>query len=215
MENYKLEALAHMSKEELLDYIKIDPHFVEFIEAKRMGAVHTGVGNGPDAYLNGREVEIKTQVWNGNYQLRGRGKFGAVSMSMYKRKLESNELINIVGYCPASGQVFYRFYFDFAAIADYYLHTVNLSEGKNWGNADILPKHYIQHESFRVDYVAPVEILLDNQHIFIRKFLVWLIDWHNTDGSPNNLIITSGYKQREEYSFEDMLLTDYFPSATV
>lgn len=177
MKNYKHE-LMKLSKEELIQYIEISPAMAEKFEAGNAGARHINEVNGADAELPcGRSVEIKTQCYLGNYQLRGRGKYGSATMDIYKRKLEKNEHTIITGYDSSTGDVFYRFSFDFKAIASRYLESVKSRLERDLGptNYDTYPTHYIHHESFKIEFVADPTKLYYNSIKFTDKFYNFLL----------------------------------------
>jgi hypothetical protein len=177
MKNYKHE-LMKLSKNELIKYIEISPSMVEKFEAENAGATHITEVNGSDAELPcGRSVEIKTQCYIGNYQLRGRGKYGSATMDIYKRKLDKNEHTIVAGYEPSSGEIFYRFSFDFSAIAPRYFECVQdrISRGLGPTNYDTYPTHYINHDSFKIEYVAEPVLLHFNKTKFTNKFYNFLL----------------------------------------
>lgn len=176
MKNYKSH-LFKLSKEELIKYIEISPIMAEKFEAAHIGATHINEVNGADAELPcGRNVEIKTQCYVGNYQLRGRGKYGSATMDIYKRKLSKNEHTVVVGYEATTGNVFYRFSFDFNAIADHYLYHVNsrISRGLGPCNYDAYPTHYLGHDSFKIEFVTDPVTLFFNKPKFTDKFYNFL-----------------------------------------
>lgn len=173
--NYK-DHLRTLSIEQLIDFITITPDFAEKLEIELAGGTHLSNINGPDGYHTGRAeiLEVKAQIWKGVYTLRGRGKYGMVSVPLYEKKMETNERVIVVGYDYWTGEVYYRFSFKFEAIADLYLRAVQLSSDKNWGNFDFLPKHYVDHPTFEVLHVAPLDVLEANEHKLQRKFLKML-----------------------------------------
>jgi hypothetical protein len=170
--NYK-DILEGLTKEEIIALIDVTPRMVEKCEVERLGGDHLEDHAGPDGKLPcGTHHEIKSQRWVGNYVLRGRGKFSAPSLALYEGKIASNELITIVGYHEATGDIYYRFSFRFAAIAGKYL----IAALKRQTNYDTIPLHYSQHESFQVEYIAPDEILDRDSEHFQPKFLNFLRD---------------------------------------
>lgn len=177
MKNYKNELLA-LTKEELVAYIDITASMAEKFESKVAGAKHLTEVNGPDAELPcGRYVEIKTQCYSGNYELRGRGKYGSATMDIYKKKLQKNELTIVSGFDQATGDVLYRFSFDFTAISDRYLANVEDRAARGLGptNYDTYPAHYMHHKSFKIDFVADPLILFLSCHKFTNKFYKFLL----------------------------------------
>lgn len=137
--------------------------YIEQVEIEdTLGGVHNKAVNGVDGWLpNGDPVEIKSQVFNadsetkkGPYQLRGRSKFGGMSLEVHNEKYSRNELTVVVG-ADTDGVVYYRYSFRFPAISQYYLHCLEMSQGKSYSNCDVLPKHVMQHESFKMHYIHP------------------------------------------------------------
>jgi len=174
MDNYK-DNLRAMSKTELLESIRVDPDMAERCEVEYIGGTHLTKINGPDGVLDdGRHIEIKSQRFNGNFTLRGRGKFGAVSQQIYDTKIKENEIVIVTGYDEGNGDVYYRFQLDFDAIAEDYQRVVNTSIDKQWGNYDMLPPHYANHNSFNVNYIAKQEHLDNNKYKFQNKFYKFL-----------------------------------------
>lgn len=170
--NYK-DILESLTKEEIIALIDVTPRMVEKCEVERLGGFHLEDHAGPDGHLPcGTHHEIKSQRWVGNYLLRGRGKFSAPSLALYESKMLSNEVITMVGYHEATGDIYYRFSFRFKAIAVRYLFAAL----KNQTNYDTIPFHYSQHDSFQVEYIAPDEILDRDAEHFQPKFLKFLRD---------------------------------------
>lgn len=200
MENYK-DLLRSFDKEQLLNYISISPLMAEEYESALIGAIHNTDVNGVDATTKcGRPVEIKTQCYTGNYKLRGRGKYGCATQAIYDKKLENNEHTVVVGYEAHTGNIYYRFSFDFNAIADRYWASVKdrLDRGLGSQNYDTYPHHYIHHESFKVEYVADPLTLYLNQHVFTKNFYNFLLgysitktidrDYHPQGNSEKNIL---------------------------
>lgn len=178
MDNYKAELMKY-SKEELIALLPLSDTFVEKIESELYGAKHSAEVNGPDAYMpDGSHVEIKTQKYLGKFQLRGRGKFGSISDEIYKAKLAANETVIVVGYCATTKEVYYRFEFKFSAIASMYEYTLQRSKDKDWSNYDTIPCHYADDKTFKVLYVAPVDVLKENKHKFVPNFYERLVRYN-------------------------------------
>jgi|TARA_R110000851_G_scaffold295122_1_gene449976 hypothetical protein len=193
MNNYKKQ-LAHLTKDELIDYIDVTPLMAERFENEHIGATHLTDAGGADGELPcGRSVEIKTQCFSGKYQLRGRGKYGAASMDIYKRKLEKNEHTIVTGFDASSGDVFYRFAFDFEAIAPNYLHVVNsrLDRGLGVQNYDAYLHHYLGHPSFTINQVSDPAVLWINRDKFTGKFYMFLL-YHAITGKIDYDYTSSG-----------------------
>jgi hypothetical protein len=196
MNNYKKQ-LAHLTKNELIDYLDVTPQMAERFENEHIGAKHLTAAGGSDGELPcGRSVEIKTQCFSGKYQLRGRGKYGAASIDIYKRKLEKNEHTIVTGFDASSGDVFYRFAFDFEAIAPNYLHVVNsrLDRGLGAQNYDAYLRHYVGHPSFVINQVSDPAELWINRDKFTKKFYMFLL-YHSVTGK-----IDYDYTSREKSS---------------
>jgi len=144
---------------------------VEEHEVQRAGGSHRREFKGPDGHMPcGNVQEIKSQRWVGNYTLRGRGKFGSPSYRLYDAKVESNELVTIIGYHETSGELYYRFTFNFDAVATHYRHAVDMG----WHNYDTIPVHYADHQSFNVEYVADGKVLERDSEFFQPKFFNFL-----------------------------------------
>ena len=166
-----LESLSH---KDLLRVIEITPALVERMEVHLAGAKHSPDFSGPDGHFeDGSHVEVKTQKYTGNYTLRGRGKFGAPSTDLHKRKITSDELIIVTGF-DEDGKVYYRFTFTFDAVKEGY----KAAAARKCHNYDFLPLHYVNHPSFKVEYIAPKDFLKSNAHIFQPKFLRFLMFLH-------------------------------------
>jgi hypothetical protein len=177
MNNYKKQ-LAHLTKEELISYIVVTPLMAERFENEHIGATHLTEFNGADGELPcGRSVEIKTQCYSGKYKLFGRGKYGAASMDIYKRKLEKNEHTIFTGFDESTGDVFYRFAFDFEAVAPNYLNAVKsrLDRGLGVQNYDAQPGHYLRHPSFTINHIAEPVVIWRNREKFTDKFYKFLL----------------------------------------
>lgn len=171
--NYKNE-LRKMKKEDIIKFIEVNGHLAEMFELASADCVaNTNNGaNGVDGFDRdtGRPVEIKTQIYKGNFTLRGRGKYGSVNPALLAKKRAVNERVIVSGSCAHTGEVYYRFSFDFDAIAPRYAEVVEVSADKQWGNCDVYPQHYMNHPSFEVEYVAPPVVLESNQDKFMKKF---------------------------------------------
>jgi len=170
--NYKADILSKLSKQELLNLIDINGLLIEKLELDHMGATISEDTSGPDGYLADEAVEIKAQIYQGNFKLLGRGKYGSPSEALYNEKIKSNEVITLVGSDQATGEVYYRFEITFDAIASYYKAAVR----KGWGNYDLIPLHYMNHDSFKILYVADKATLQANSSKFQPKFLRYLYD---------------------------------------
>jgi len=169
--------LKSLSHEDLLRVIDITPTLVERMEVHLAGAKHSPDHCGPDGYFNdGSHVEVKTQKYTGNYTLRGRGKFGSPTLDLYNLKLNSNELIIITGF-NVDGTVYYRFTVTFDAIKDLYKSAAERKQC----NYDFIPKHYANHHSFNVEYIAPAMVLASNSEKFQPKFLKFLLHLHKNN----------------------------------
>jgi hypothetical protein len=182
MDNYKA-ALRKFTYDELIDLISLPDTVVEKIEAELYGARHSAEVNGPDAYMpDGSHVEIKTQKYTGKFQLRGRGKFGAISDNILRAKRAANETVIIVGYCAITKEVYYRFEFKFSAIAAWYEDAVEKSYDKSWSNYDTIPYHYAHSKTFKVLHVASPEMLTENKHKFVPGFYDRLMEYSKKFG---------------------------------
>lgn len=182
--NYK-ENLEKLSKKELIERAVVTPDLVEKTEVERLGGIHLTDINGPDGtHDDYGYVEVKSQRWRGcpsGYKLRGRAKFGNISETQYERKVEEDELIVNVGYDENNGTLFYRMTFRFAAIAEKYAEDVEKSKDKNWSNCDVLPKHFKDHETFNVEYVANGKVLEENSEAFTPSFYKFLQSYNYSD----------------------------------
>jgi len=177
-----LRSLSHC---DLLRVIEVTPALVERMEVHLAGAKHSAEHNGPDGHFkDGSHIEVKTQKYTGNYTLRGRGKFGNPTLELYNRKIASNELIIVTGF-DTNGRVYYRFSITFDAIEKRYKEA---AENK-CNNFDFIPCHYTNHHSFKVKYVAPLDILQMNTEKFQPKFLKFLKSLHEN----NNTQLTPFY----------------------
>jgi len=162
--------LRSLSHEDLLRVIDITPTLVERMEVHLSGAKHSSNHCGPDGYFDdGSHVEVKTQKYTGNYTLRGRGKFGKPSKDLHDLKIASNELIIITGF-DSVGKVYYRFTVTFDAVEKLYKTAADNKQC----NYDFIPKHYANHHSFKVEYIAPADVLTFNKEKFQPKFLKFL-----------------------------------------
>jgi len=187
--NYKKE-LAKLTKKQLLDLISINPKIAEILELKNADCFqnHNDGQNGVDGYRkDGHAVEIKTQIYYGNFLLKGRGKYGGITFSLYNKKIQNNEYIIVVGLDYETGEVYYRFGFYFSAIAKYYLHSVELSKNKPYSNYDFLPKHYVNDDTFTVLYIADEKTLEKNKEKFDNKFFKFLKSYYNPLGLNKNI----------------------------
>jgi hypothetical protein len=207
MNNYKKQ-LAHLTKEELINYIDVTPLMAERFENEHIGAKHLTECNGADGELPcGRSVEIKTQCFSGKYQLRGRGKYSSASMDIYKRKLEKNEHTIFTGFDVSTGDVFYRFAFDFEAVAPNYLHVVKsrLDRGLGVQNYDANLSHYLSHPSFTINQVSDPAELWRNREKFTDKFYKFLLYYSITGKIDYNY--TANGKSSAHYAVEGWLET--------
>ena len=146
MSNHIDQSLQQLSKEELISAYPITGLTMEPFIARKHNLIHNTEINGTDAYCeNGHPYEIKTQLYSGNYRLRGRAKYGFPSPAILHHKLKSNEKQIVVGICAFSHVQFYDFEFTFDAIREQYDYAISMG----WGNCDVLPKHYSNHSSFK------------------------------------------------------------------
>lgn len=178
--NYK-DDMKKFSKEELIERAPVTPDIVEKHEVERLDGIHLTDINGPDGvHEDFGFLEVKSQRWRGNSPLWGRAKFSGISEANHKRKSKENELIIAVGYHEGNGTLFYRFTFNFSAIADRYADSVEKSKSKNWTNFDAIPHHYKDHESFNVEYVANGKVLEENSEAFRPGFYDYLQSFNST-----------------------------------
>jgi len=196
--NYKKE-LAKLTKKQLLELTQINPKIAEILELKNADCFqnHNDGQNGVDGYRkDGHAVEIKTQIYYGTYKLRGNGVYGAISFSLYNKKIQNNEYIIVVGLNQITGELYYRFGFYFSAIAKHYLHSVELSKNKLMFS----PKHYVNDDTFEVLYIADEKTLEKNKEKFDNKFFKFLKSYHNPMGLNKKM-----YEVKKESSEESSL----------
>lgn len=197
LENLALAAMEKYSHRELALLACKNGLFVEKLIAESAGAVHNTAANGADAYFSdGTELEIKTQIDQGNqlvtnYGLKGRAKYSSPTWEIYNKKLAANEKTIVVGSCSKTGTVYYMFSFDFAAIAPWFKRhlTEKLDrQGRTAiSNIDAYYYDYNQHSSFQVLYTADPDTLLENRSAFeTTKFFNYLM----------KLSVTAAVKQR-------------------
>ena len=185
--NLALAAMQKYSHLELALLACNNGLFVEKMEAEAAGAQHNTAANGADAYFpDGTHLEIKTQIHQGNqltskYGLKGRAKYSSPTWEIYNKKLAANERTIVLGSCGVTGTVFYRFSFNFAAIADWFRsHLVDKLERKGQDSISNIDAHYYdynQHSSFEFEHVADPDTLLENRHVFgTEKFFNYLME---------------------------------------
>jgi hypothetical protein len=163
------EAFDKMSKKELIAQYPINGHSLEPLIAAKYDLEHNKEINGVDAFTkckNRYPVEIKTQVWTGNYLLRGRAKYTSPSLSIYRKKMEVDETQLVSGVCAKTHIQFYDLQFLFSAIQKEFLHAIEMG----WGNCDVLPKHYAHHESFNVLDIETPAVLMQHKDKFTQNF---------------------------------------------
>lgn len=173
-----IEHIPAKTMDELLQLIGVTGALMEIVTASRHGLIHNTEVNGVDAFCpeTGRHVECKNQNYSGTYLLRGRAKYGGASQAIYNKKMEANERTLVNGTCN-DGVMYYEFDFDFEAISEQFLKDLDRNSTKDYYNIDVLPKHYAQHPSFKVLYVAPVDVLMANKHKFTLNFHKMLLEW--------------------------------------
>tara|TARA_B100000131_G_scaffold76684_1_gene73244 strand:+ start:58 stop:708 length:651 start_codon:yes stop_codon:yes gene_type:complete len=158
---------------------KCTEEFIEEREVKSLGGLWNDSlvdgNNGADGWLSVIEtetqgliledpIEVKSQIYqtysktkNGPSKLMGRGKFGSGSEDIAEKKRSAGEIVYTVG-ADTEGIIYFKFSYLFADIEERYLETVELYEGKNHGNVDVvlLPWEIHLKDSFQMHYIHPL-----------------------------------------------------------
>ena len=175
-------AFSKLSKKELIAQYPINGHSLEPLVAAKYNLEHNTDINGVDAFTKCKDrhpVEIKTQVFSGNYKLRGRAKYTCPSLPIFNKKMKTDETQLVTGVCAQTHIQFYDLQFRFSAIQEQFLHSIDMG----WGNCDVLPKHYAQHESFNVLDIETTKVLMQHRDKFTNNFFKMLLElseeYHN------------------------------------
>ncbi len=179
--NFK-DSFRNMPAEDVKAWVlsewEVSRDWVEKMIVESRGYTHNTDTNGPDGFNDmdhNDTLEAKSQGFCGAKLFSGSIKYSAISKEIYDEKLAKNEPIDIVGFVPKSGKVFYYFRISFDAIADKYISSVHKSKTKNWNNADMSYLDYVDHPSFEIVYIADRQDILDNIEKFSGKFGGWLL----------------------------------------
>jgi len=171
--------IADLTHSELLVVAKrflLSPEVIEIMECENANVTHNTNINGPDGYRKGKPVEIKSQRYISD-GLVGRLSYSDISNNTYFEKIQNNEETIVVGIDSKTLEVYYRFSFNFNAIAEEYKRQLDNQKI----DAAFTYRHYVYHSSFKILYMADYKTLTKNCVKFDSGFLRWMMSTYEEE----------------------------------